>query len=24
LSLSGRLVAMDWPRPGAKLHYLNP
>jgi gluconolactonase len=24
LSLSGRLVAIDWPRPGAKLHYLNP
>ena len=23
LSLSGRLVAMDWPRPGAKLNYLN-
>jgi gluconolactonase len=24
LSLSGRLVAMDWPRPGAKLNCLNP
>jgi len=24
LSLSGRLVAMDWPRAGAKLNYLNP
>jgi gluconolactonase len=23
LSLSGRLIAMDWPRPGAKLNYLN-
>ncbi|MFO0996689.1 MAG: SMP-30/gluconolactonase/LRE family protein [Alphaproteobacteria bacterium] len=23
LSMSGRLVAMDWPRPGAKLNYLN-
>jgi gluconolactonase len=23
LSLSGRLVAVDWPRPGAKLNYLN-
>jgi len=23
LSLSGRLVAMDWPRPGLPLHHLN-
>jgi gluconolactonase len=21
LSLTGRLVAMDWPRPGLRLHY---
>ncbi|MFM8988467.1 MAG: SMP-30/gluconolactonase/LRE family protein, partial [Alphaproteobacteria bacterium] len=24
LSNSGRLVAMDWPRPGLPLHWLNP
>ena len=23
LSTTGRLVKMTWPRPGAKLHYLN-
>ena len=24
LSNTGRLVAMDWPRPGLALHFLNP